>query len=416
VSPRVVFLNRYFFPDHSATSQILSDLAFHLAERGENVRVIASRQLYDDAAAALPPRECVLGVEIHRVGTTRFGRHALLGRAIDYLSFYVASALRLLRVARRGDVVVAKTDPPMLSVLISALAWIRGYRTINWLHDLYPEVAAELGISSVKGPVGRILISLRNASLRRATMNVAIGDDMAKRVRGMGVAAARLSVVTNWTDDESIRPSDAATNPLRRAWSLEGKFVVAYSGNLGRAHDSQTLLEAAEILRGDPDVVFLFIGGGRGLIDLAAEVEKRQLKNFRFEPYQPREALSRSLGAADVHWLSLKPGLDGLILPSKFYGVAAAGRAILIIGSPDGELAELVAKHGCGYCITPGQGAELAGIIAALSQDRSRCRQLGANARRMLDERLTKSQALERWRTILHSAAGGASPMEAHRE
>jgi len=161
----------------------------------------------------LPPRECVRGVEIHRVGTTRFGRGALLGRAIDYLSFYIAGALQLLRVARRGDVVVAKTDPPMLSVLISALARVRGYRTVNWLHDLYPEVAAELGISGVKGPVGRVLISLRNASLRRATMNVAIGDDMAKRVRGMGISAARLRVVANWTDDEVIRPSDVATNP-----------------------------------------------------------------------------------------------------------------------------------------------------------------------------------------------------------
>ena len=416
MSPRVVFLNRYFFPDHSATSQILSDLAFHLAERGENVRVIASRQLYDDAAADLPPRECVHGVEIHRVGTTRFGRHALLGRADDYLSFYVASALRLLSVARRGDVVVAKTDPPMLSVMISALARMRGYRTVNWLHDLYPEVAAELGMSGVKGPVGRILISLRNASLRRATMNVAIGDDMAKRVRGMGVRAAQLSVVTNWTDDESIRPSDAAANPLRRAWALEGKFVVAYSGNLGRAHDIQTLLEAAEILGGLPDIVFLFIGGGRGLMDLASEVEKRQLKNFRFEPYQPREALSHSLGVADVHWLSLKPGLDGLILPSKFYGVAAAGRAILVVGSPDGELAGLVAKHHCGYCIAPGQSAELARIIAALCQDLSCCRQLGANARRMLEESLTKARSLERWRMILRAAAGVASPVKAHRE
>src|SRR5215471_5788525 len=405
MSRRVIFLNRFFFPDHSATSQILADLAFDLAKEGQQVHVIASRQLYDDPAARLPPRESIQGVEVHRVSTTKFGRHFLLGRAVDYVSFYVPSAFKVLSVARRGDVVVAKTDPPMLSVLISALASLRGYKTINWLHDLYPEVAAELGVSGVKGAIGRALIGLRNASLRRAVMNVAIGNDMATRVRGMGVPQKRLSVVTNWSDDDSIRPQDAETNPLRRKWSLQHKFVVAYSGNLGRAHDIDTLLQSAEILRNHREVVFLIIGGGRGMADLATEVQSRGLGNFRFEPYQPREMLSASLGAADVHWLSLKPGLDGLMLPSKFYGIAAAGRPILIVGSPDGELAKLVASHECGYCVQPGRGAELANHIVRLSNDPQECRKKGVNARQMLEENLTKSRSLAQWRAIVRATA-----------
>ncbi|HYM17513.1 MAG TPA: hypothetical protein VEU06_03015, partial [Micropepsaceae bacterium] len=136
---RVVFLNRYFFPDHSATAQILSDLAFHLADRGEEVEVITSRQLYDDPVATLPRRECVRGVNVHRLSASRFGRHSLLGRGLDYASFYAASAAKLLSVARKGDVVVVKTDPPMLSVLASVLAPLKRYRTVNWLHDVYPE-------------------------------------------------------------------------------------------------------------------------------------------------------------------------------------------------------------------------------------------------------------------------------------
>src|SRR5215831_2617247 len=234
---RVVFLNRYFFPDHSATAQILSDLAFHLADRGEQVDVITSRQLYDDPAATLPRRECVRGVNVHRVSASRFGRHALLGRGLDYASFYAASAVKLLSIARRGDVVVVKTDPPMLSVLASILAPLKRYRTVNWLHDVYPEVAGELGISGLQGRFGRLLARARNASLARATMNVAIGEDMARRICGMGVPQDRMLVIANWTDDDEIKPSDPAGNPLRREWSLEGKFVVGYSGNLGRAHD-----------------------------------------------------------------------------------------------------------------------------------------------------------------------------------
>jgi len=402
---RVVFLNRYFFPDHSATAQILSDLAFHLADRGEQVEVITSRQLYDDPAATLPRRECVRGVNVHRVSASRFGRHALLGRGLDYASFYAASAVKLLSIARRGDVVVVKTDPPMLSVLASALAPLKRYRTVNWLHDVYPEVAGELGISGLQGRFGRLLARARNASLARATMNVAIGEDMARRICGMGVPQDRMLVIANWTDDDEIKPSDPAGNPLRREWSLEGKFVVGYSGNLGRAHDIATLLDAAERLRARPDIVFLFIGGGRGLRDLESESLKRNLGTFRFQPYQPRENLSLSLGAADVHWLSLKTGLDGLLLPSKFYGIAAAGRPILVIGSPEGEFAKLVAHHHCGFCVAPGNGEELARVILSLSDNPSERRQLGENARRMLDESLTKSHAFRRWRSTLQAAA-----------
>ena len=118
---KIIFVNRYFHPDHSASSQILSDLAFYLADEGSRVRVIASRQIYDEPAVVLPARETVQGVEIVRVRTTHFGRHSSLGRIADYLSFYFAGAFALLRHAKRGDIVVAKTDPPLLSVLAGCI-------------------------------------------------------------------------------------------------------------------------------------------------------------------------------------------------------------------------------------------------------------------------------------------------------
>src|SRR5688572_28796716 len=110
---RLIFINRYFHPDHSATSQMLSDLAFALADRGHEVAVITGRQRYDAPTDTLPPRETASGVAIHRVWTTRFGRANLIGRTIDYATFYLTAGWRLWRLARPGDVVVAKTDPPM---------------------------------------------------------------------------------------------------------------------------------------------------------------------------------------------------------------------------------------------------------------------------------------------------------------
>jgi colanic acid biosynthesis glycosyl transferase WcaI len=143
---RVFFLNRYFFPDHSATSQILSQLAFHLAESGRNIHVITSQQIYDNPGACLAAQEVLRGVTIHRISSTQFGRSALLGRAIDYLSFYVAAWRLLFATADRGDILVPMTDPPLLSIIGMRVARRRRAHLVNWLQDIYPEIAAALNV------------------------------------------------------------------------------------------------------------------------------------------------------------------------------------------------------------------------------------------------------------------------------
>jgi len=310
---QIIFVNRYFYPDHSATSQILSDLAFHIASRGSRVSVIASRQSYENPDAQLPARETVRGVDIHRVKTTTFGRASLPGRALDYLSFYVSVWRAIGATAKPGDILIAKTDPPLLSIIGALARRRRELVLINWLQDLYPEVAGELGVPFLKGPVLSALAAIRNWSLRMATANVAIGGKMAERIIAAGVEPARVHIIANWTDDEAITPVAHSDNPLIQEWGLEGKFVVGYSGNLGRAHEYETILGAAERLRDDPHIVFLFVGGGASFEKLQAEVKSRGLQAaFRFEPYQPDRLLRLSLGVPHVHWLSLRPQLEGL--------------------------------------------------------------------------------------------------------
>ena len=340
---RVFFLNRYFFPDHSATSQILSQLAFHLAESGRNIHVITSQQIYDNPGARLAAQEVLRGVTIHRISGTQFGRSALLGRAIDYLSFYAAARRLLIAMAGQGDILVPMTDPPLLSIVGMHAARSRGARLVNWLQDIYPEVAIELGVPLIKGPVSGLLSRLRNASLKAADANVVVGDRMAQKVKTLGVASDRVHVIPNWCDDEQITPVAAADNPLRSKWQLEDKFVVGYSGNLGRAHEFDTLLAAAEQLKNSPRIVFLFIGGGHRSEELVHQVRARGLSDtFRFLPYQDNDVLKYSLSIPDVHWISLRPALEGLIVPSKIYGIAAAGRPMIAITARDGEIARLV--------------------------------------------------------------------------
>jgi len=399
---RLIFVNRYFFPDHSATSQILSDLTFHLAAAGHEVHVLASRQIYDEPDAALPTRETVNGVNVHRVASTRFGRTALPGRALDYLSFYQSVRRRLGAIARAGDIVVAKTDPPLLSVVIAAATRRRGTRLVNWLQDIYPETATVLGVPLIRGPVGAALRALRNRALRGADATVVVGELMARQIEALGVTAARVHVIANWCDDATIRPVALTDNPLREAWQLVGKFVVGYSGNLGRAHDFATVLAAAERLRNEPRIVFLMIGGGKRFEDLVRAVKLRGLeRSFQFRTYQDRAMLPYSLGVADVHWLSLHPRLEGLIVPSKFYGIAAAGRPIVMIGDGDGEIARLVRQHRCGITIAPGDAATLADTLQRWSEAPEALAEMGVRARQMLGARFTRRRALEQWSRLL---------------
>ncbi len=404
---RLFFLNRYFYPDHSATSQILSDLAFPLAATGRQVRVITSLQRYDDPVARLPAHEIVNGVDVSRVATTQFGRSALADRGIDYLSFY-ASAWRALRnVLKRQDILVAMTDPPLVSIIAMNAAKRRGVHLINWLQDIYPEVAVELDIPLLNGPVGGGLSYLRDKSLRAATANVVVGRRMAERLALRGICPGKVEVIPNWSDDDQISPRPNADNPLRRKWGLDDKFVVGYSGNLGRAHEFDTVLAAGERLRQDPHIMFLFLGSGHRMDELARIVKTRGLDStFRFLPYQDRALLKYSLCVPDVHWISLKPALEGLIVPSKFYGIAAAGRPILAITARDGEIARLVQEHNCGLVIEPGQADTLAAALAQLSTDAPSLAAMGLRARAMLDARFTRRHAFDQWSDVLDRIEG----------
>lgn len=408
---RLIFLNRFFFPDHSATSQILTDLAFHLAQSGREIHVIASRQLYSDPRAKLSKKETIRGVTVHRIAGTRFGRAGLAGRMLDYLSYYVLSFAQIIKLARAGDIVVAKTDPPLLSIIAVLAARLKHAHVVNWLQDLYPEIATQLGVPYLKGPAVRLITRLRDWSLSSATMNVAIGRKMAAKVAATGAAARKVDVIPNWCSDDDIVPVAPADNQLRQTWQVETKFVVGYSGNLGRAHDFEAILDAAEELRNDTRIVFLFIGGGHTFDLLRSAAEDRNLQHlFRFLPYQDRTQLKYSLGVPDVHLLSLRPEVEGLIVPSKFYGIAAAGRAIIAVIAKDGELAQPITRWRCGLVVEPHRPQDLAQAISTLAADRAECAEMGVRARHMLEAEFTRQQAFERWQKVFdHIGAPGGN-------
>jgi glycosyltransferase involved in cell wall biosynthesis len=387
---------------------MLSDLAFTLASDGCRVRVVTSRQTYEDPRAMLPVRQVQGGIEIRRVWTTRFGRMNLIGRALDYASFYLATFWVLLRIARRGDVIIAKTDPPLISVIAWIAAKAKRAKLINWLQDVFPEVAVALGVLTWRPLVG-LIRWLRNLSLRGAAMNVVLGERMQELICAQGVARASTAVIHNWADGNLVKPVSRAANALRDSWNLRDKFVVGYSGNMGRAHEFDTIVGAMKCLREDKNVVFVFIGNGAGKEPLERAIGECGLRNFLFLPYQPRERLSESLSVPDVHLVSLRPGLEGLIVPSKVYGIAAAGRPAIFIGDPDGEVGRLVTRYDFGFAVPAGAEKVLTERIRKLKQEPELGLNMGANGRRCFEENFERSHAIAAWRRLLAPLAGFAS-------
>jgi glycosyltransferase involved in cell wall biosynthesis len=300
---------------------------------------------------------------------------------------------------------------------------MRGARSVNWLQDIFPEVAERLGIGS--GRLARLchatVRTARNFSLRRADRNIVLGRVMRRHVEGLGVASSQIVEIPNWADGSTVRPVAPAANALRTEWGLAEHFVVAHSGNLGRAHDFQQFLEAIALLEADAihqpepggttarqhvpgplaSVRWLFIGGGVNFAGLETAVADRQFKTVHFKPYQPRERLAESLATADVHLVTLRPELEGLIVPSKVYGCMAAGRPIIFVGAEDGEVAHLVRGNQCGQVVRPGDPRALANAIGELASTPDLATWMGHNARRTFERAYDIGHARNRWRQLI---------------
>jgi glycosyltransferase involved in cell wall biosynthesis len=255
-----------------------------------------------------------------------------------------------------------------------------------------------------------VLQPLRNAAWRGARECITLGEDMAAVLALGRVPLRKIGVIPNWTLGGVGHLAPEAGAALRREWALEGKFIVAYSGNLGRVHALEPVIDVAEALRRKPDLAFVFIGGGAQREILETAVSQRGLSNVFFFPSQPRERLAEVLALADVHLVTLRPGCENLVFPSKLYGVAAVGRPILFVGPARSEVARLVREHDLGLAAEGSAIAEMAGFIRHLMADDS-ARSRHASAARLFAAQHTRALATARWETVLTAAGACDDPV-----
>jgi colanic acid biosynthesis glycosyl transferase WcaI len=362
---RVLLVNQYYAPSDAPTAKLLADVGTALVRRGHDVTAISSNRGYKDSSVRYSRRDLIGGVDVRRVPGTGFSQKRRRGRVANYLGFFAPSIVRLLTI-RKPDVLVCLSSPPLLGSIVQMIASMRGIRIVYWMMDVHPELAFKLGHIKSDSLIGRTLDAAARIPLRQADVVIALGEDMARRIRPH--SNGNTTVIHNWADGVRIRPADLADHPLREERGWNEKFVIVYSGNMGLVHEFDTILEAATELDGDRRYLFCFVGGGPRCADIKSEVKKRKLHNVEFRNYVPDEQLPQNLTAANVHLVSLRDDLAGLSVPSKTYSILAAGRPIAFVGPQESDIAEILKTNDCGVHIQNGDAKGLVGAIRAYSE------------------------------------------------
>jgi colanic acid biosynthesis glycosyl transferase WcaI len=400
---RILVLNQYFHPDRSATGQLLTELCEDLARHHE-VWVVCGRPSYNPESGVpsrgFVSRERHRDVRVARVWSTSFDRSAMTGRLTNYAS-YVASSLVGATALPRPDIVVGLTDPPPIGLVAALLAKLRDVPFVLVTKDVFPEVAVRLGMLNNAAVIRALRMGARTL-FRAATRVIVIGDDMRRRLRAAGVPNRKIELIHDWADGDLVRPLWGGS-PLRARLGWEKRFVVMHSGNVGLSQDLETMIAAAGRLRAQEDVLFAIVGDGAAKEGLLREVRRRGLANIRFLPYQPKEALSDSLGAADVHLVGLRRGLAGYIVPSKVYGIMAAGRPFIAAVEEWSEPAIFAREHGCGVRTEPGDPEGLAQAILEM-RDAPRD-EMGKRGREAFERLYDRPIATEAYRDLLERVA-----------
>jgi colanic acid biosynthesis glycosyl transferase WcaI len=391
---RLLVFNQYYWPGVEATANLLADLCRGLAQDFDVTVVTGTLRDVN----ATPGREVRDGVEIVRVRSTAFERRRLSLRALNYLS-YLLQSLRVGLRRERPDVVLCMTDPPVIPDV--ALLVARRFKAplVVISQDVFPETAVELGRLESRTVVF-VLRALVRYYLRRADRIVAIGETRRARHEAKGAPAERISVIPNWVDTSAIEPA-ARDSAWAREHGLDRGFVVMHSGNVGHAQDLDSLIRAATLLRDVEDLAVAIIGGGARYDELVELANRLDADRVSFLPYQPREVLSHSLSAADVHVVGLARGLAGYVVPSRLYGILAAARPVIVAADEESETAALVESVGCGIVVPPGRPELLADAIRRAHGGVLDLAEMGRRGREYVTAEADRGVAVGRYRELL---------------
>ena len=399
---RILVLNQYYWPGVEATAQLLAQLCEALA-RDYDVTVVTGHL----HGHQLPDEEERNGVRIVRVRSTTYERSQLHHRAANYGS-YLGESVRAALRGERPDLVLCMTDPPVVGDIGLVVARRFDVPLLVISQDVFPEIAER--VKRLEHPL--VLGALRKLVglyLRRADRVVAIGETMKLRLVHKGAREGRIEVIPNWVDTTEIQP-----RPRRNAWSaargLDDELVVMHSGNIGHAQDLDTLVRAATFLRDLDRLRIMVIGFGARHGELMRLAQRLEVtRTVQFLDYQPREQLPLSLATGDLHYVGLARGLSGFVVPSRLYGILAAGRPALVSADADSEIVRIVEEVGCGIVVPPGRPELVASVIRDVAEGRLSLVGMGDLGRAWVEREADREVAFDRYRRVVADVVASSS-------
>ena len=375
---KILLLNHYFPPDTSATARMAAVVAGALSAE-HDVTLLCGRPSYDPSERRpwrLWQTEQAGRLRITRVGSTAYARYQMKWRVVNYLTYAALAGLGALFTP--CDVVLSMTDPPFLGIVGAFVAKVRGKPYVYNIRDLYPDMALA-GKIVRPGLLTRVWTVLHQWALRCTTLVIALGEDMRARLIAKGVDPRRIAIVR---DGAEMPRADSPQPPLdpEVIHAIRGGFrvVLLHAGNLGFYGAWDTLLAAARQLQND-GVGFVFVGEGAERDRL--ESVAAGLKNVRFLPFFPASKIPSVLAAPDAHVITVRRGLEGVVVPSKMYGILAAGRPIVALAPSESDPASLGALRGFGVSADPDKPDELVAAVRALAADSGKLQRMAEAAR-----------------------------------
>jgi len=390
----ILLLNEYFPPDTSATAHMAAAVVDALAE-GHSVTVLCGRPSYDPSERHpfyLIRRERRGRIVVERLGSTTFPRFRMLHRVSNYLSYVALAIPRALLV--RTDLVMAMTDPPFQGIVGAFVAWLKRKPFVYNIRDLYPEMALA---GKIVGPsLGtRIWERLHRWALGRASRVIVLGEDTRERIIAKGIDPTRVVVVRDGA--QATPPVAGQDHPVTREIRDGFPFVVLHAGNLGFYGAWETVIKAAGMLDHER-VGFVFVG--EGALRSQVEAAARGVGKIKFLPFRPPDQVPYVLAAGDLHLLTIKRGLEGVVMPSKLYSTLAAGRPILVLAPEETDAARVVRRLGCGVVIDPDDPAAVAAVVQELAHDRKRLAEMAERALQASGE-FARDKELQLFRAVI---------------
>ena len=410
---RLLIYAHYYVPDVASTGQILRELAEGMLDTVD-ITVICvvpsySGKIVEKYKTQKYYEEEINGVKVLRIRVPEFSKTNKISRIKNILGYFFGAMVATFKVGKQ-DYVFSISQPPILGGLLGVWGkWMKHAKFIYNIQDFNPEQTMAVGYSKNK-LILKAMMWFDKFSCRRSDLVITVGRDlvetMNKRFKGKNVP--KTVMINNWIDEKEIYPLPADNEGVvafRKKYGLEDKFVIMYSGNIGLYYDLENLIKVIEKFKpgtktaDGKEVVFAFVGEGSVLEKLVLYVKKHQMSNVTFIPYQKKEDLIYSLNAGDVHWCVNARGIKGVSCPSKYYGIAAAQKAVLAVLEQGTEIRSIIEELNSGLCAEPGDYGKIRSNISWFLENagNSYIEDMGKRGRYNLLCNLTRNIAVKKY-------------------